>query len=215
MKRALATSIAVVSSVLALAVVAITASGCGASPPPTTARRGPLTARDLYPFGDGYIWTYDVDTQTGINSLGIRRVIRATPPRFVLQNDAERDEHTYEVREGGIYDVGDDLWVLRDPIRVGTEWPSRGGRTARITEVAQDVDTPAGRFSDCIEVRETGSPTGPDFLTVYCSDQGPVIIESHQALQTSSSGITIRAVLRMPLQRGMEDVEQPEGYEGP
>lgn len=208
------------SSPLALAAVLLApalVAGCGGAPVrTTTVRTGPLTARDLYPLGEDYIWTYDIDTQTGIPTLGIRRVIRATPPTYVLQFDAERAEHTYELREGGIYDVESDAWLLRDPIAVGTTWPSQGGRTARITEVARDVDIPAGHFEDCIEVRETGSETGPDLITVYCPDQGPVIIESHQSLELATSGgITIRGVMRMPVQRGMEDVEQPEEIEGP
>jgi len=205
---------------LFLAVVflalAISAIGCGGGAPvvrPT--RSGPLTARELYPMGEEYIWTYDIDTGTGLTTLGIRRVVRAEAPRFTLQMDGERDEHVYELREGGIYDVGESLWVLRDPITVGQEWPSRGGRTARITEVGQEIDVGAGHFEDCIEVRETGSETGPDFRTVYCPEQGPVLVESHQSLQLSERGLTVRSELRMEVQRGMEDVEQPEEIEGP
>jgi hypothetical protein len=178
--------------------------------------RRPLTAAELHPLGEGYIWTYDIDTGTGVPTLGIRRVIRASPPRYVLQMDGERSEHTYELREGGLYDAGENVWVLREPIVPGSEWPTRGGRTARVTAVDQAVDVPAGHFEGCVEVRETGSETGPDLRTVYCPEQGPVIIESHQALALAArGGITVRAVLRAPVQRGLEDVEQPEEIPGP
>lgn len=192
----------------------LTACGGGTSQVRPT-RTGPLTARELYPLGEEYIWTYDIDTGTGLTTLGIRRVTRAASPSFTLQMDGERDEHVYELRDEGIWDAGEGLWVLRDPIRAGQEWPSRGGRTARITEVGQSIDVAAGHFDDCVEVRETGSDTGPDFRTVYCPEQGPVLVESHQALQLSERGLTVRSELRMEVQRGMEDVEQPEEIEGP
>lgn len=192
------------------------AIGCGGASSAVRPRRsGPLMARELYPMGEDYIWTYDIDTGTGLTTLGIRRVVRAEGPRFTLQMDGERDEHVYELREQGIWDAGESLWVLRDPITVGQEWPSRGGRTARITEVGQEIDVGAGHFEDCIEVRETGSETGPDFRTVYCPEQGPVLVESHQSLQLSERGLTVRSELRMEVQRGMEDVEQPEEIAGP
>lgn len=181
-----------------------------------TGRAGPVTARELYPLGDGYLWTYDIDTGTGLATLGIRRVVRAEPPVFALRMDGERTEHVYEIREEGIWDASEGIWVLRDPIEIGRSWPSRGGRTARITAVDQDVDVAAGHFEGCVEVRETGSETGPDLRTVYCPQQGPVIVESHQALELSSrGGITVRSELRMQMQRGMQDVEAPDEIEPP
>jgi hypothetical protein len=180
-----------------------------------TGPRGPLHASDFYPLGEEYIWTYDIDTQTGLTTLGIRRVVEARAPTFVVRMDGERTDHTYEVREGGVYDAGEDMWLLRDPLLVGQEWSSRGGRTARVTAVDQDVDVTAGHFEGCVVIEETGSESGPDFTTTYCPDQGPVIVESHQTLELSSRGITVRAELRAPVQRGMEDVEQPEEIDGP
>jgi hypothetical protein len=190
--------------------------GCGAARLPQAGPRGPLTSADFYPLGEDYIWTYDIDTGTGLPTLGIRRVVRATPPRFVLQADGDRSEQIYERREEGLWDVQDGVWVLRDPLLLGSEWPSRSGRTARVSAVEQEVDVPAGHFERCIEVTETGSETGPDIRTVYCPGQGPVIVESRQALRLASSGaITVRGVLRSPLQRGLEDVEAPDEIAGP
>jgi len=195
---------------LVLLLVLVPACG-GAGARVATGPTGPLTAAILHPLGEGYIWTYDIDTQTGITTLAIRRVLRAEPPRFVLRADGEREEHTYEVRDGGLWDATDGVWVLREPIALDTTWPSRGGRTARISAVEQEVDVGAGHFTRCVEVSETGAETGPDLRTVYCPEQGPVIIESHQSLRLSArGGITVRSELRAPLQRGMEDVEAPE-----
>ncbi|AKF03625.1 hypothetical protein DB32_000774 [Sandaracinus amylolyticus] len=194
--------------------VVLALAGCGGAQPRTTTRTGPLRARELYPMGEGYIWTHDVDTQTGISTLGITRVTEATPPRFVIQADGARERHVYELREEGIWDVDANAWHVRDPLVVGETWDAGNGRTARITQTSQEVTVPAGTFSECVEVVVENTQTQGRSRTVYCPEQGPVIVEYHQELMTTG-GITIHGELRAPLQRGMEDVEEPEGYEGP
>lgn len=202
------TSLSIAGVLLAMAV------GCGGAPTRPTGRTGPLRARDLYPMGEGYIWTHDVDTETGISTLSITRVTEAAPPRFVVQADGSRDRHVYELRDQGIWNVDQDAWLIREPLAVGESWPAGPSRTARITAVGQTVDVPAGHFEDCVEITVENAQTEGRSRTVYCPDQGPAIVEYHQDLMTSG-GITIHGELRAPVQRGMEDVEEPEGYDGP
>lgn len=194
------------------ALLLASAAGCGGAPARPTGRTGPLRARELYPMGEGYIWTHDVDTQTGISTLSITRVTEAAPPRFVIQADGARDRHVYEIREEGIWDVDQDAWLIRDPLVLGETWSAGPSRTARITGVAQAVDVPAGHFEDCVEVTVENEQTQGRSRTVYCPEQGPAIVEYHQELMTTG-GITIHGELRAPVQRGMEDVEEPEGYD--
>ena len=122
MHRALLLLTALVSSTFAL--------GCG---PSRTARDlGPRNARSLYPMAEGYTWTYDIDTETEMNNLGVTRVTAVTGHHVEITTDAS-ETRNYELREEGIFRSDRDVWLLRDPIVVGTEWPSSGGRTARIT----------------------------------------------------------------------------------
>lgn len=164
--------------------------------------------------GEGYLWTHDVDTQTGIPTLSITRVTEASSPRFVIQADGSRDRHVYELRDEGIWDVDASAWLIRDPLALGESWDAGPSRTARITAVGQAVDVPAGHFEDCVEITVQNEQTDGQSRTVYCPDQGPAIVEYRQELMTTG-GITIHGELRAPVQRGMEDVDEPEEYDAP
>lgn len=190
------------TSLFALAL-ALLVPACG-STGGTTPDDGPLTARRLYPMGEGYIWTYDIDTQTEITALGISRVMGISGDLVRIAADGG-DERTYELREDGIYRPDSSTWLIRDPIAVGQEWPSSGGRTARITSVSTDVDVPAGHFSRCVEITEEGGEAGLHVRTVYCPDVGPAIVESRQELSLSmSGGVTVTGSLR-GYQQGEDD----------
>lgn len=167
--------------------------GCG--PNRTTPDLGPLTAHSLYPMQDGFTWTYDIDTETEMNNLGVTRVTRVSGDDVEITTDASETHH-YERREGGIYRSDGDVWLLRDPIAVGTEWPSLSGRTARITSVSEEVDVFAGHYEHCVEVLEEGGDTSRAIRTVYCQGVGPVIIEVRQSLVTSMAG-TVTVVGRL------------------
>lgn len=173
---------------------------CGAltgCPSGRTARpTGPLTARSLYPMGQGFTWTYDIDTETEMNNLGVTRVTAVSGNRVEITTDSG-ETHVYEVREGGVYRADASVWLLQDPIVVGAEWPSLSGRTARITSVSEVVDVFAGHYEGCVEVREDGGDSERAIRTVYCRDVGPVIIQVEQNLVTSMTGsVTVTGTLR-------------------
>jgi hypothetical protein len=189
-------------SVLALASVVLVLA-C-AAPGATTPDLGPVTARRLYPMGEGYIWTYDIDTQTEITALGISRVMGISGDLVRIAADGG-DERTYELREEGIYRPDVSTWLIRDPIEVGQEWPSSGGRTARISSISEEVDVPAGHFTRCVEITEQGGEAGLHVRTVYCPDVGPAIVESRQELSLAmSGGVTVTGTLR-GFQQGEDD----------
>ncbi len=186
-----------------LFLLATPALGCGGAPA-TTGDDRPVTARRLYPMGEGYIWTYDIDTQTEITALGISRVMGISGDAVRIAADGG-EERTYELRDGGIYRPDVATWLIRDPIAVGQEWPSGGERTARITSITAEVDVPAGHFARCVEITEEGGAAGLHVRTVYCPDVGPAIVESRQELSLSmSGGVTVTARLRGS-QQGEDD----------
>mgnify|MGYP003330828625 CR=1 FL=1 len=77
------------------------------------------------------------------------------------------EQHTYELRDEGIYRPETSTWLLRDPIAVGQEWPSTLGRTAHVTSVSEVVDVTAGHFTDCVEVVEDGGVAVVDVCPQY------------------------------------------------
>lgn len=181
-------------SLLGTVLLALLAMGCG--PGRTTVERGPLTARSLYPMQDGYTWTYDIDTETEMNNLGVTRVTRVSGNRVEITTDAS-ETHVYELREEGVYRADGEVWLLRDPIVVGTEWPSLSGHTARITSVTETVDVFAGHYEGCVEVMEEGGDSNRTIRTIYCQGVGPVLVEVAQSPVTSMAGVvTVTGRLR-------------------
>ena len=184
-------------------VVSFALVGCP-SAGPATPHVEPLTARGLYPMAAGYIWTYDIDTQTGMSSLGIARVVDIQGNTVGIAADGG-DVHTYELRTDGVYQPASQTWLLRDPITVGQTWPSTHGRTATIESVSESVDVTDGHYDGCVAVMEEGGEAGLHVRTTYCMGIGPVIVESRQELITSmTGGLTVIGRLRAH-QQGEDD----------
>jgi hypothetical protein len=162
----------------------------------TTPHAEPLSARGLYPMGEGYIWTYDIDTGTGMSSLGITRVVQVSGSTIGIAADGG-EMHAYEQRAEGIYQPASQTWLLRDPIAVGQTWPSTQGRTATIQSITESVDVTDGHYDGCVAVTEEGGASGHHVRTTYCMGVGPVIVESRQELITSmTGGLTVTGRLR-------------------
>ncbi len=182
---------------------AMTLAGCPGTGG-TTPHAEPPTARGLYPMAAHYIWTYDIDTGTGMSSLGITRVVDVQGSTVGIAADGG-EVHAYELREDGIWQPASQTWLLRDPIVVGQEWPSTNGRTARIESVTQTVDVTDGHYENCVAVLEEGGEAGLHVRTTYCMGVGPVIVESRQELITSmTGGLTVVGRLRAH-QQGEDD----------
>ena len=146
--------------------------------------------------GEGYIWTYDIDTGTGLSSLGITRVVQVSGQTVGIAADGG-EMHAYELRPEGVYQPASQTWLLRDPIAVGQSWPSTHDRTATIQSITETVDLTDGHYDGCVAVMEEGGTSGQHVRTTYCMGVGPVIVESRQELITSmTGGLTVTGRLR-------------------
>ena len=182
-----------ITSLASIAALALTVA-CGSTT--TTPHIEPLSARALYPMGASYIWTYDIDTHTGMSSLGITRVVQVEGNTIGIAADGG-EVHAYELRPEGIYQPATQTWLLRDPIVVGQTWPSPHGRTATIASITETVDVTDGHYDGCVVVSEEGGEAGLHVRTTYCMGVGPVIVESRQELITSmTGGLTVIGRLR-------------------
>lgn len=178
---------------LLLSTLVVAACG-GAAAESGLGQRQPPTPENLYPLGQGYAWSYDVDTGTGLNSLYIARVVSVNGNRFEVTTGGE--PIYYERRADGVYRPASDTYLLKSPIEVGSEWPSDAGRTARITSITATADTPDGHHDNCVEIVESGSDDGRSIRTVYCQDVGPVLIDSVQEIQITGRSLHVIASLR-------------------
>ena len=178
------------------ALLLVLCAGCG-DPPATEVPRGdPLDPRRLYPLAEGNIWTYDIDTGTGVNTAGIFRCRMVGDSRYEMRPDGG-EAVIYEVRPDGIWNDSTRGWVLHRPIRVGATWETVNGRTARVTSTTETVQTPmAGNFEGCVVVEETAGAANRPQLTTYCPDVGAVRIEARQQMQLSGQEVAAIGVLR-------------------
>ena len=150
---------------------------CGGTTATRPTERGPLTARSLYPLGEGFAWSYDIDTGDADMHLTISRVVSVRGDIVEVSNGVDDLPIRYELRRNGIFSLNSDVWLLRDPIRVGAEWESARGATARVTSIDRHVVTPAETFDHCVLVVESGGEFPRRIETTYCPGVGPVEID--------------------------------------
>ena len=167
------------------------AAACGGAPAPK--QSGSLTVERLYPMRVGSVWTYDVDTGEGLPVLAITRVVAQRESLVEVSSGGE--PIMYEQRADGLYRTDLESYVLKAPIQKGTRWELRQGASAEITDVQKTVVAPAGDFSGCVEVTESGGASQKRVRTVFCPDVGPVEIES--SLHMSLTGQAARVVARL------------------
>jgi hypothetical protein len=167
---------------------------CACASGPSARPTLPLTPARLYPLHAGGVWSYDVDPGDGSNVLAITRVIEADAAHALVQGGETTTR--YELREDGIYRSERGGYLLKAPIAAGAQWPSGGGMQATVRAIDLALETPAGRFSGCVEVLEQGAPSGATISTMYCPEVGPVQVISSMDL-TLGGRATVRVTARL------------------
>jgi hypothetical protein len=167
---------------------------CACASAPSARPAAPLTPGRLYPLHAGGVWSYDVDPGDGSNVLAITRVIEAGAGHVLVQGGEGTTR--YELRDDGIYRSERGGYLLKAPIAVGAQWPSGGGMQATVRAIDLALETPAGRFSGCVEVLEQGAPSGATISTTYCPEVGPVQVISSMDL-TLGGRATVRVTARL------------------
>lgn len=144
----------------------------------------------LMPLAEGNVWTYDAyrEGNEGVTLAAIR-VTRAAGNHYQIAALFADAAEEYEVRPMGIFLPDSSAWLLRSPIEVGAEWPTRGGRTAQVTSVDEAVSTPRGDFTGCVRVEERGGRLGAEVSTVYCADIG--MVSTRSSLTQATTGRTL------------------------
>ena len=179
----------------AVALLSLALCACGPGAGAETPAIDALSPHVLYPLAEGNVWSYDVDTGTGISTLAITRVVSRSGDRFEVSNNGS-EPVVYEHREGGIFRPGQDAWLLPAPIEPYAEWPSAAGMSARVVNVDERVTTEAGSFEGCVKVVESGGADGRSIETIYCPGVGPVVVRSELVAELSGMTVVVEARLR-------------------
>ncbi|MCA9581132.1 MAG: hypothetical protein KC416_05015 [Myxococcales bacterium] len=182
------------STPFSLLLLAVLTSACGAATPEPVGPKGPLRATDLFPMTLGTVWSYDVDAGEAAPVLAISRVTRAEQGRVEITSGSAI--HPYEIRDEGIWRPGSETWLLRDPLSVGSTWPSQAGLSARVEAVAISMETALGPAEGCVRVEEKDADNVRSIRTTYCPDLGPVLVESTMNLDVSGETARVSAKLR-------------------
>lgn len=153
-----------------------------------------LEPRDLYPLNAGNAWSYDVDSGNATTTLAVTRVHSFDGRDAEVRTGEARLR--YQVRPEGIFLPEEGAWLIKSPIEEGTAWRARGGRTGRIVATNRSQDTPAGKFEDCVEIREAGGELDLQVRTIYCPRIGPVLVTSTMRSKTSPRSLSVQATLR-------------------
>ncbi len=153
-----------------------TGAGAGRAKPPPP----PEDASAYYPLQAGWKWAYEID-RAGQTLLAVYAVVQREGPTAVLQ--AGDEKLVYAVRPDGIVrgePAADPAtppdFLLKSPIRLGTQWPIDGG-TATVASVGKTVSVPAGEFINCLVVEENRSSPARLVRTTYAPGTGPIAID--------------------------------------
>jgi hypothetical protein len=141
------------------------------------APRADLTAADYFPLATGWKWAYDVE-KDGLNILATYAVLERTGDVAVVQAGDER--LTYAITPDGIAQkegdaIGD--FIIKNPVRLGSEWPVASGRAKIVSVDKQVVLEPAGQFSGCLVVEVTRTEPVRIARTTYAPGVGWVALE--------------------------------------
>jgi hypothetical protein len=164
---------------LTVSILSTLAAGCATAGGGSDAvrPRSDATAADYYPLASGWKWAYAVK-KDGMNILATYAVLDRKQAVATVQ--AGDEQLTYVVTPEGIaqFDgtaIGD--YVIKNPIKVGAEWPVAGGR-ARITLVNSEYDSEAvGHYEGCVMVEVTRAEPMRVTRTLFAPYLGPVSIE--------------------------------------
>jgi hypothetical protein len=166
-------------SFLAAVALAFVGLGCATSGGASDGilPRPNLTAADYYPLASGWKWAYDVE-KDGANILATYVVLEHTGDTASVQAGDER--LTYAVTPDGVAQKDDGRlgdYVIRNPVKVGAEWPVEGGR-ARIASVTADFKLDSGEhYLGCAIVEVTRTDPVRVTRTTFAPDLGPVLLE--------------------------------------
>lgn len=175
---------------LPLATLALAACGGSAEAVPSGPAAPATPAGQIeryFPIEDGKIYHYETreGSSTGMLVAKVKR-IDATHGELRMSNSTTRVtlEPGGVMRDGGVY-------LLKQPLEVGTSWPGEHGGTTKIAAVDVEVDVPAGHYASCVRtVEDGGRVPGSRYESTYCPGIGLVL------LVATAQGAEARAELK-------------------
>jgi len=172
-----------------LSVVSACAGPAESTRPATAPARAEGVERYL-PLPDGFVYEYDVDTDSGEKG---RMMMQVSRPReglveLAVAGKVQRLEVSSDAVEhatGG--------YLLKAPLQPSAEWKGQFG-TVRVASIDRAISTPAGGFKACVETIEESLAPPKRATSVYCLDVGLVSLHIEGAL--GEEAVSVATTLR-------------------
>jgi hypothetical protein len=179
-------------------VVALASVGCSTPSPEfaetPTAMVSPTSGtplEQLFPLIDEHMYHYATESDDGQGML-VARVQRDRADGGSLEMSGGTKRFGYKpdgivLERTGMMPV----YVLKQPLSVGTKWRGEHGGWVEVAEVSAVVNVPAGTYQGCVKtVEQRGGDMPLRVATTFCPDIGIVVLEA------ASGGAFERAVLK-------------------
>ena len=165
------------------------------------------TALERYfPIVDGMIYHYVTENEMGEVGLLIARAGRTSERAGQLHFPTGSKRFEYAPDGITVTVDGAAVYVLKQPLAVGTTWRGEHGGTTRILSTAAAVDVPQGHFDGCVQtLEERGGDRPVRYATTFCPGVGVVLLEA-------ASGVSLeRASLKSydsPIEVGLDGTDK-------
>lgn len=168
------------------------------SAPPMRAIAGLEVYMPLY---DGFVYQYDVETDTGETGRMMVQVSRPRPGLAEL-NVAGKIQRLEVSPAAVVHATGG--FLLRAPVQEGAKYKGQFGQV-RVVSVSRAIQTPAGDFTGCIEtVEEATLPTPKRATSIFCPKVGLVALDIEGALEGEAASVATRLRSFGPMATGDE-----------
>ncbi len=171
--------------------VALACADPVATPPARAPARAAEGVERYLPLPEGFVYEYDVETDTGETGRMMMQVSR--PRAGMVELEVAGKVQRLELSADAVQHATGG-YLLKAPLELGAEWKGQFG-TVRVASVTRSVQTPAGAFQACVETVEEATTPPKRATSVYCIDVGLVRlqIEGAQGEEVVSIETTLRS----------------------
>jgi hypothetical protein len=207
-----ATSVLFGAMLFALAACAPSGAAPPASPAPSEGGRRELASgaalERFFPLVDGMVYHYVTENELGEQGLLIARVVRTDEKFGELRFPTGKKRFGF-VPDGVLVEgSGGSIYLLKEPLAVGTSFRGEHGGVTRIQTLNAAVDVPAGHFDGCVQTLEERLGDRPvRYATTYCPAVGVVLLEAASGASLERAALKSYAAAHLMKPDGLERIQ--------
>lgn len=165
------------------------------------------TALERYfPLIDGMIYHYVTENEMGEPGLLITRAGRTSERAGQLHFPTGSKRFEYAPDGITVTVDGNVVYVLKQPLAVGTTWRGEHGGTTRILSIAAAVEVPMSHFEGCVQtLEERGGDRPVRYATTFCPGVGVVMLEAASGASLERASLKTYAA---PIEVGLDGTDR-------